>query len=324
MAYSDGRDGLLADIHIVSRCSDRASSHADALAERLGCSAPCCDCCMQKAGWLLLRGSVAQLRLCAEPFSLQPLRALCPWQDIMRGISPKQDVPRDQWAIHLANKIKFHWRPLLSEWAGPAASRRWRCWMASTSADGMAARSLLTGAGGGQQARGAHSCCAAEHAWGLRFLPHVQAACTAPSSLTSTLRPTPTLACPRQTGGRGLLLGHGPAGSCLPQQDAAVRLAAVRVRSFAAVLQPADPSLLWCSSRRVRALHFLCTIRCDREDIQVGGTADGGPVAAYPCLAQLPLGLSFWVASALSRGCPLTYASPHAPSSSHPCADPHI
>jgi hypothetical protein len=50
MAYSDGRDGLLADIHI----------------------------------------------------------------DIMRGISPKQEVPRDQWAIHLANKIKFHWRPLLS------------------------------------------------------------------------------------------------------------------------------------------------------------------------------------------------------------------
>ena len=34
----------------------------------------------------------------------------------MRGISPKQEVPRDQWAIHLANKIKFHWRPLLSEW----------------------------------------------------------------------------------------------------------------------------------------------------------------------------------------------------------------
>ena len=33
----------------------------------------------------------------------------------MRGISPKQEVPRDQWPIHLANKIKFHWRPLLSE-----------------------------------------------------------------------------------------------------------------------------------------------------------------------------------------------------------------
>lgn len=36
----------------------------------------------------------------------------------MRGISPKQEVPRDQWAIHLANKIKFHWRPLLSACRG--------------------------------------------------------------------------------------------------------------------------------------------------------------------------------------------------------------
>lgn len=34
--------------------------------------------------------------------------------DIMRGISPKQDVPRDAWQVHLANKIKYHWRPLLS------------------------------------------------------------------------------------------------------------------------------------------------------------------------------------------------------------------
>lgn len=33
----------------------------------------------------------------------------------MLGISPKQQVPRDQWQIHLANKIKYHWRPLLSE-----------------------------------------------------------------------------------------------------------------------------------------------------------------------------------------------------------------
>lgn len=33
----------------------------------------------------------------------------------MLGISPKQPVPRDQWQIHLANKIKYHWRPLLSK-----------------------------------------------------------------------------------------------------------------------------------------------------------------------------------------------------------------
>ena len=33
----------------------------------------------------------------------------------MRGISPKQEVPRDAWTVHLANKIKYHWRPLLSE-----------------------------------------------------------------------------------------------------------------------------------------------------------------------------------------------------------------
>ena len=39
----------------------------------------------------------------------------------MRGISPKQEVPRDAWQVHLANKIKYHWRPLTSEcaqWGG--------------------------------------------------------------------------------------------------------------------------------------------------------------------------------------------------------------
>ena len=36
----------------------------------------------------------------------------------MKGISPKQEVKREEWPIHLANKIKYHWRPLLSEPAG--------------------------------------------------------------------------------------------------------------------------------------------------------------------------------------------------------------
>lgn len=65
MAYSDGRDGLLADIHIVSRCSDCASSQASLLAERLGCDAPCCECRMQRPGRLLLQSCVAQVQLCA-------------------------------------------------------------------------------------------------------------------------------------------------------------------------------------------------------------------------------------------------------------------
>ena len=37
-------------------------------------------------------------------------------QDIMKGISPKQEVPRDAWATHLGNKLKFHWRTPISEW----------------------------------------------------------------------------------------------------------------------------------------------------------------------------------------------------------------
>jgi hypothetical protein len=46
---------------------------------------------------------------------------------------------------------------------------------------------------------------------------------------------------------------------------------------------------------RVRALHFLCTIRCDREDIQVGWCGRRGPCTAWlsrrqtaACYARLP------------------------------------
>lgn len=98
MAYSDGRDGLLADIHIVRRRG----------------AVPLCACVC----WL---GSSAWGRRAAfapqHPVNVPRFAPSCPTlppQDIMRGISPKQEVPRDQWAIHLANKIKFHWRPLLS------------------------------------------------------------------------------------------------------------------------------------------------------------------------------------------------------------------
>ena len=33
-------------------------------------------------------------------------------QDLMRGISPKSDVSPANWAVHLANKIKYHWKTL--------------------------------------------------------------------------------------------------------------------------------------------------------------------------------------------------------------------
>ena len=32
--------------------------------------------------------------------------------DLMRGISPKNEITKSNWQVHLANKIKFHWRAL--------------------------------------------------------------------------------------------------------------------------------------------------------------------------------------------------------------------
>jgi hypothetical protein len=62
--------------------------------------------------------TLSALRLTCLPACPRPcLPCLCParLQDIMRGISPKQEVPRDSWQVHLANKIKYHWRTPLSE-----------------------------------------------------------------------------------------------------------------------------------------------------------------------------------------------------------------
>ena len=39
-------------------------------------------------------------------------------QDLMRGISPKSDVSSTNWTVHLANKIKYHWKALSGESEG--------------------------------------------------------------------------------------------------------------------------------------------------------------------------------------------------------------
>ena len=198
LAYSDGRDGLLADIHIVSaeeagRGRKRAGEAAAA------CPAPpCCACPTRPASHL--------------PHSPSPADTLL-LQDIMRGISPKQEVLRDQWPVHLANKIKYHWRPLLSAWAGCEG---------------------LWGAGCGA------ALCAA------RSAPVAAAAAALPRRpLTPPLPP-----CPAPAGGL-----HCP---FKPDKY---------FESYQYARLPAPD--------RVRALHFLCTIRCDREDIQVGGGVEG-------------------------------------------------
>ena len=72
--------------------------------------------------------------------------------------------------------------------------------------------------------------------------------------------------------------------------------------------------------RSVRALHFLCTIRCDREDIQVGaGGARGvgrqdATVAARRCSSLPPIYLPTCFLS----------PSPHLPTRPSPCHSPPV
>lgn len=183
----------------------------------------------------------------------------------MRGISPKQEIKREEWPIHLANKIKYHWRPLLSArvagwWGGE--------WLVG-----------LAGYAGSAQRGGAVLTRLHPH---LPLLPPLQAACTAPSSPTNTSRPTSTRACPRRTGERGRPHVRAAAvrsGACRPS-----RVIAQHDTAAAPTTACPAPSATPAYHRSVRALHFLCTIRCDREDIQVG--AGWGLAGASACRAS--------------------------------------